>query len=192
MKKCSVPDCDRKSRTKGLCPKHYHRLRKHGDPLGGGTPHGEPMSFYKDVVLRHEGNECLIWPYNKNNMGYAMLNKVGLVSRAVCEEVNGPPPTPKHEAAHSCGNGHLGCVAKKHLSWKTSKENKSDKLMHGTHLEGERHPNSKLTEEQVKEILQLKKRLPQRKIASEFGVHQTTISLIHRGVIWQSLENSHG
>ncbi len=29
--KCKVPECKGKSRTKGLCVKHYTRLRTHGD-----------------------------------------------------------------------------------------------------------------------------------------------------------------
>ncbi|WP_292637037.1 hypothetical protein [Mesorhizobium sp.] len=50
------------------------------------------------------------------------------VSRLVCEEVHGPPPSPDHEAAHSCDNGDLGCATKRHLSWKTPKENTADKF----------------------------------------------------------------
>ena len=46
-----------------------------------------------------------------------------LVSRVVCEEVNGPPPTSKHEASHLCENGKGGCVNGSHLTWETSAEN---------------------------------------------------------------------
>lgn len=50
------------------------------------------------------------------------------VARRVCEEVNGPPPTPKHETAHNTPNGCIGglCVNGDHLRWATTKENQQD------------------------------------------------------------------
>lgn len=30
---CKVDGCDRRVKCKGLCPMHYHRLQRHGDPL---------------------------------------------------------------------------------------------------------------------------------------------------------------
>lgn len=38
-KKCSIPGCDRKYKHGGWCHAHYERLRKYGDPLGGGSHH---------------------------------------------------------------------------------------------------------------------------------------------------------
>lgn len=38
---CSVADCGKTAKTRGLCPTHYSHLWKHGDPLAGpfhGTP----------------------------------------------------------------------------------------------------------------------------------------------------------
>lgn len=52
------------------------------------------------------------------------------MSRVVCERVNGPAPTEKHETAHGCGNSW--CVNKRHLRWATHIENEADKLIHGT------------------------------------------------------------
>lgn len=69
---------------------------------------------------------CLVWPFNTNNHGYGQVWQNGrtvLASRVVCERVNGPPPTPEHEASHLCENGHSGCVNGSHLIWETSAEN---------------------------------------------------------------------
>lgn len=33
----------------------------------------------------------------------------------MCELVYGKPPMPKHQAAHNCGKGNLGCINPKHL-----------------------------------------------------------------------------
>lgn len=135
---CTVDGCDKAHQAKGLCGAHYMRLFRHGDPLGGGTSPGEPQEFYRNIVLPYAGKDCLTWPFSRNAAGYGRIWVDGgmrTVSRRVCEEVNGPPPTPKHEAAHSCGKGHLACVTKGHLSWKTPKENCADRIIHGPRSE---------------------------------------------------------
>jgi len=50
------------------------------------------------------------------------------VARLVCEEVYGPPPTPKHHAAHATPNGCIGgvCVSPHHIRWATPSENQQD------------------------------------------------------------------
>lgn len=37
---CSVEGCTRAPASKGMCPMHYRRWRRHGDPLAGGTFRG--------------------------------------------------------------------------------------------------------------------------------------------------------
>ena len=34
---CSVPDCGKPRKAKGLCGAHYYKLQMHGDPLGSGS-----------------------------------------------------------------------------------------------------------------------------------------------------------
>lgn len=156
---------------------------------------GDPERFYREVALSYEGDECLTWPYCVSASGYAMLRSAGtteVVSRRVCEEVNGPPPTPQHEAAHSCGKGNLGCVTKRHLSWKTPLENTADKFIHGTVLKGERNGNAKLTDDEARELLALKGKMSQREIAARFSVGQATVSRIHNRKNWVCLtEDAH-
>jgi hypothetical protein len=43
----------------------------------------------------------------------------------------GPAPSPKHHAAHLCGN--RSCLNKRHLVWATPKENEAHKKAHGTY-----------------------------------------------------------
>lgn len=188
---CSITGCDKPTTAKGLCANHYRRLWRHGDPLSGRTSHGEPQQFYKDVVLAYEGNDCLFWPYSAHRNGYGQVRiggKLLTVSRLVCEEANGPPPTPKHHAAHSCGNGRHGCVTKKHLSWKTKADNEADKLIHGTHNRGERHPLSILTEAEAREILSLKGTETQESTAKRYGIAGQTVSGIQSGKRWAWLK----
>lgn len=194
LKVCSVEGCGKPVHVKlhGLCNGHYQRWQRHGDPLGGRTPKGEPERFYREVVMAYEGDECLTWPFSRNDRGCSTISlngKILRVSRRLCEEVNGPPPTPKHEAAHSCGHGHLACVTKRHLSWKTGAENSADKILHGTSNRGERNPVAKMTESQILQIIALKGSATQREIADRFGVHPSTIGGIHNRKSWAWLAN---
>lgn len=73
------------------------------------------------------------------------------------------------------------------LRWGTPKENAADRTRNGMTVSGERHSMAKLSSRQVEEIRRcLAAGEPQRPIARRFGVHQTTISLIRRGVRWAS------
>jgi len=195
FKACSVGGCNgnahwRHAGKKGFCNSHYLRSYRHGDPLGGfdRARDGEPQRFYTETVLNYNGYECLIWPHACSPDGYGVIKKDGdksaIVSRRVCEEIHGPPPTPEHEAAHSCGKGHLGCVTKGHLSWKTPIGNNADKLIHGTLLRGESHVSAKITEAVAKEIYALKGKETQMSIARRFGVSRSTVYHIHAGNSW--------
>ena len=186
---CIVPDCRRQSSRRGMCVAHYKKFMRHGDPLGGQTEHGALPLFYGQA-LKHSSYECLLWPYGHTSRGYAIMSSNGthcLVHRRICEEVHGPAPTDKHQAAHSCGNGHKGCVNPAHLSWKTAIENNADKILHGTHVRGERQGSSKLTESDVKAIRNLLTAKSQRELAISFGVSQSHISRIIRGKNWSWL-----
>jgi hypothetical protein len=141
---CTVPGCALPFTALGLCAKHYRRLKLFGDPIGGKdmkTKRGELLRYYNEVVRPYEGDDCLLWPYHRGGRGYAQISidgKTRYVSRMICEEEHGPPPTGSEEAAHSCGNGHLGCVARNHLRWATKLENEQDKIGHGTRYRSSR------------------------------------------------------
>ena len=179
-KTCSVDDCSRPVLvlSRGLCGRHYHRFQAHGDPLAGDPERGLARKFFEDAK-NFDGDECLFWPFGKIK-GYGSIQVNGksgcLVHRLICEHVNGPPPTPKHEAAHSCGNGHLACIARKHLRWATRIENEADKILAGTH-------GAKLTN---KDVVTIRNRVglglvSQAEMASAFGVSRTLIyKIVHR------------
>jgi hypothetical protein len=189
MPVCSIDGCDRSINSNGLCSRHYHRQRRYGDPLGGGGYRdGERLRFFEQAK-EYLGDECLIWPYGTSGGRAYITNpetKVTCqVSRLLCEHAHGPPPTPYHEAAHSCGKGHLACIAINHLRWATRKENNDDKKIHGTVLRGERVPGAKLSEAKVVEIRKLwSAGLAKPVIAERFGVWTPTISDIVSGKTW--------
>ncbi len=134
MQFCAVEGCAKPAFKRGWCDPHYKRWWRHGDPLAGGTPKRELQRFLYDVALNYFGDECLVWPYTKNGVGYGQIRQGYqklLVHRIICEQINGPAPSPKHEVAHNCGNGHLGCCAPNHLRWATRVENRADIKIHG-------------------------------------------------------------
>ena len=167
---CSVEGCCNKSCSRGLCDKHYKRFRKHGDTstrLRAAT--GERRAWL-EAHVSHDADGCLIWPYSRFHTGYGQYTlpsgAKGTASRVMCELAHGAPPTPEHEAAHSCGKGHEGCVNPMHLRWATQADNAADKVRHGTDARGERQWQAKLTEDDVRRIRRLR------------GV-MTQLSLIH-------------
>lgn len=189
---CAAEGCDKAVYCRGWCGAHYWRWWAHGDPLAGRTPEGEPLAWMADVALTHVGEDCLQWPYARYSNGYGTVNQGGKmrsVTRVVCEAIHGPPPSPKHEAAHICGKGHEGCCNPKHLRWATPAENAADKLDHGTIANGEANGSAKLTEADVHairrrratgEVLQA--------IAADYGVCISAISSIAIRKNWAWLE----
>lgn len=186
---CSVSGCDRPIDRRGWCTSHYQRWRKHGDPTAGRTTPGEPLEFFREVVLLYDGDECLTWPYATGDHGYAHLwldQRVQRVSRLVCKEQHGPAPSPEHEAAHSCGNGHLGCVSKQHISWKTPAQNSRDRIVHGTQVRGENSHLSKLSEDEVQNI-RAANHLTLSEAAKQFGIAPNQVWRIRKGKSWSWL-----
>lgn len=136
---CVIPGCEEMGSSSrfGLCGGHAHRKHRYGDPLGGRrgkrTPNGIPYKWLLEHV-DYQGSECLIWPFAKRHLGYGGIVMRDGVTRSphreICILAHGEPPFEKAIAAHSCGNGHNGCVNPKHLSWATTKENTLDYVVH--------------------------------------------------------------
>lgn len=188
---CGVDGCQKLAAKRGYCVAHYERLRRHGDPLGGSTRKGELKRFIDEVVMPYEGEECIAWPYSRGGKGYAYMRVDGVhqpAHRYICGLSNGPAPTDKHEVAHTCGSGFDACVNKKHLAWKTHRENEADKKIHGTSNVGDRNGSAKLSEEQVRSILALRGKTSQQAIADQFGVSRATIGNILSGKNWAWLQ----
>lgn len=190
---CSVQDCDKPIlvKSRGLCSTHYHRWKRYGDPLvTKKITNGVALKHYREVVVPYDGDECLLWPFAKDSHGYAQVwldGRVQYVSRAICVEEHGPAPA-GHQAAHLCGNGHIGCVAKTHLSWKTPLDNQADRIIHNTIARGDDSPSAKLKSDEVLEIRRLGKAgAGQLDLAKAYGVSRSLVGMILQRKRWAHL-----
>jgi hypothetical protein len=146
--------------------------------MPSGSP-GEGGAFQWLVAYAgYDEPDCLIWPFCRNSrVGRGHLGYNGRqywAHRLMCELVNGPAPTPKHQASHTCGKGHTGCVHPGHLKWKTNSENQADRAKHGTAPTGK---SCGFTESDIAEnrALWASKNFTQMQIAEAFDCSLGTV-----------------
>jgi len=143
---------------------------------------GDFKTWVRDHLDYQNDRWCLIWPFGSISGTTIQVGKPPLnVCRLMCEYRNGPPPTPKHQAAHSCGRRHEGCVNPQHLSWKTNAENQVERYQHSGLTK-----RTKLTPEQVDEIRALKGRATVIDIAKQYGISITNTRSILAGRLWRN------
>lgn len=142
------------------------------------------MEWLRRMASEYCSNVCLLWPGSLHWKGYGQLTykkKVMFAHRVMCELAHGPAPSEKHQAAHSCV-GQRSCVNFLHLRWALPVENSADMVRAGNSTRGERCAQAKLTASQVITIRQSQDL--QRVLAAQYGVSQSTISVIKAGKTW--------
>lgn len=182
---CSVDGCGKGAASLGLCEMHYQRQKKHGD-VNRGHQRQSWLEAHRDYL----GDDCLTWPFSVSGHGRGTATLDGKkmsAPRAMCILAHGEPPTEQHHAAHSCGNGHLGCMSPRHLSWKLPAENEADKIKHGTLRRGRAINTNKLTERQVSEI-RAAADASGVALAERYGVTPSAISAIRHRQTWAWLD----
>lgn len=136
----------------------------------------------------YSGESCLPWPFSvdsRNGRGRVFFDDKGQwAHRVMCRIAHGEPPTPTHNAAHSCGKGHEGRVNPRHLSWKTPQENTLDMRLHGTVPRRPGCSRYKLTMEKAEQIRALAGTKTQSELAEMFGVAWQNIGRILRNQAW--------
>ena len=132
-----------------------------------------------------------------NHYGYGKISvnnrRVG-THRLAWEITYGPIPGGL-DVLHNCpGGDNPACCNPAHLWLGTQADNQRDMVAKGRHRapRGERHRNAKLTEAQVLETRRLYAGggFTMTALASRFGVHQTTVSLILAGRRWAHLKGA--
>lgn len=119
-----------------------------------------------------KSGECWLWTGHRDTFGHGRLGNIR-AHRAAYELANGPVP-PGLMVRHLCSNP--ACVRPDHLAVGTQLDNMADMVAAGRSARGERHPQSKLTADQVRHIRVLCQHVSIRAIAAAFGVGRTTVS----------------
>lgn len=84
------------------------------------------------------------------------------------------------------GDGDAGNCLLDNLSWGPRTDNAEDRRRHGTMPMGSNHKNSKLTEDQVREMRQLAAQgMSQRLIGLRYGIQQGSVSAIVLRKVWK-------
>ena len=134
-----------------------------------------------------KSDECLEWPYCKNERGYGLAVIGGVqrsASRWMCIVAHGEPTPPKDHAAHSCANP--GCVNPMHLRWATHQENMADRTEHGNKPRGERSGRTHLTASDIREIRAAPPNL--KPLMEQYGLSKHGVSKIRSGQRWSHIE----
>lgn len=180
--RCSVEGCDKDAWSKGLCPMHLRRLKKHGSVY---TVTKGPESDYWNFRGPYSG--CWEWTGYVTNKGkagreygFVMINGGRqIVSRLVWEAVNDEPIPLGLEVCHKCDNPK--CWRPDHLFLGTHRENMEDRALKGRNNSnfavGFRLPQTRLSEDDVLEIRSLfSSGVKQIDLAKRFGVTPGHIS----------------
>lgn len=144
----------------------------------GVAKHPHPMKPVK-VTGKKYYHVCLV-----DSTGTKIFRKVHhlVLTAFVC---------PRPEGCEGCHNDDdQSNNALYNLRWDTPESNVKDKIANGKQAKGEDVKNSKLTEAQVREIIQalpIWKRGMGRMFARKFGVSDAAISLVKTGTAWRHI-----
>jgi len=125
---------------------------------------------YRTVILCHKGKRRYV-----------------RVHALVLEVFRGPAPKELKNPTAAHDNGVRDDNRLSNLNWKSHAENCKDKIRHRTHQIGERHPSSRLTETDVREIRKLRSRGESVKAIAEHMNHKVrpvTIYAVLSGRLW--------
>lgn len=190
---CQHKQCGRKALSKGYCDMHYRRLRKFGSTE---VPDGaRKVSLGANATERFfdkfevkDKNQCWIWQGGTRPNGGGSFygrhwtddGKSMSAHRFSYWIATGNHPG-NNFVCHKCDV--TLCVNPSHLFLSDHDGNMNDMTCKGRSYRGRGEKKkglAKLTNKQAEEIRKAKG--PQWRIAEEFGVAQTTISRIKRGV----------
>jgi hypothetical protein len=150
----------------------------------------EKVRFGDFVVTPESERYCILWTRRLNSYGYGEFtrnHKRVAAHRDAWEKAFGPIPKGMH-VLHRCDN--RACINATHMFLGTNLDNIADRVRknRSARLLGENNRSSKLTSDQVRLIRTLASAgVSQRKIAAQFGINQTMVSLIHLRKKWRHL-----
>lgn len=141
--------------------------------------------FFRKVNINDE-EDCWEWTASTYNSGYGQFrlnNRMVGAHRLSYEHYKGD--IGEYHVLHKCDNKL--CVNPRHLFLGTNQDNVDDKMIKGRQSKGEVHGASKLTENEVKEIISLLPIMKGIDIAKQYGISRKHVSKIKTGKIWKHI-----
>lgn len=129
---CSLTDCDKLHKGKGLCSTHHQRYLRRGDPLHNLNRIDSNVDDRYEAYVNRDGptpghwpelGSCWLWTGAISNRGYAVISVTGTSKSAhrwAYSTFNGPIPDGFY-IDHLCRE--KTCVNPSHLEAVTPKEN---------------------------------------------------------------------
>lgn len=187
-RQCSVPECERPHNARGYCFGHYERWKRLGHPdverplnthVAADASLDERLARRIDSGL--SADEC--WPWKGSyggvkratGVGYGKLTVAGkqLDAHRVAWELHNAQSIPAgFHVMHICD--YPPCVNPSHLKLGSNDENVNDMVGKRRHTFGERNPQAKLTEDDVRTIRSSSMSVSD--LAERFGVNKLTIN----------------
>jgi hypothetical protein len=191
-KKCKHPGCDRLNEIGEYCAKHYRRFEKYGKTDDSVLKNFKSVHPKRRIWLCSKVDPetgCWVWQKGKDKDGYGQFSfrdRNYRAHRVSYRLYIGPIPKGM-QVLHRCENPP--CVNPSHLFLGDNAINTADKVQKNRQLKGESHPESKLTEDQVREI---KKRLfgieTISDITRDYPVDRKVVSGIKAGTRWKHIK----
>ena len=183
-RKCTLPDCDRPHKGRGLCDMHIQRLRHTGTT---DSPVRSLEDRFWEKVDKRGPDDCWEWTGARREFGHGAIFSGDSESTA--------PALKAHRVSaqlagmdieglvvrHKCDNPP--CVNPAHLETGTQNENYGDMIARNRLARGERR--SGLTDDEVREI-RARAALGDRQIdiAKAFGISRANVSYIVSRKTW--------
>lgn len=196
MKQCVVDGCEEKPTARGMCNKHYLRLRITGTTDPTKFARGSLEERFWRKVEQRGSDECWGWAGKIERNGYGRIQQGGkgspmLGAHRVSYELHYGPIPDGMVVRHKCDNP--GCVNPNHLEIGTSKQNTADMYRRGRQgnskppvHSGEAHHKSRLTEDLVRQIRASDRTA--RSWAQELGVSPSSIERVKLRKTWRHVE----
>lgn len=187
MKICTI--CTKKHYGLGLCRNHYQQMKNSQRPKNPDYLRDmqakERFKYHASPTPDNDG--CVRWLGSTKSGGYGRMRfegKIMLAHRVSYILKNGDIDETLH-VLHKCD--HPYCVNPDHLFLGTNSDNVADKMSKNrqSKMPGIKHPNAKLTEQQVLTIRDDKR--SSRKIAIDYDLCRSTISYIKKRKLWSHL-----
>ena len=143
------------------------------------------ITYITDRIKVNPDTGCWEWALAIGDDGYGVASRKGKYYRAhrlSWELTNGPIPDGAF-VCHHCDNPP--CVNPEHLFLGDAAANAADREAKRRGIIGETHPQAKLTESQVVEIL--KSDEPQPALAERYGISRGMIGNIKAGLNWKHI-----